>query len=380
MKSISKQTSWGILETTANSFLKMAMLSDCMGNHTHKQAPKISERDSIPQELEKIIDKMSTELALLAAQRPNSILVNYYPASNRLDRNDSYLAMHSDDESAIVADSKIITISIGASRKVSFEKKHSGDYPEMNDLEVAHNSIYTMTKKSQNWYRHGVLPPPADQDIEERFSITFRCLKKQFKRSMIVLGDSNTKEINSGCGTGKVGQSLPRKRVKAARVKDIDPNECVGYSNVFIMSGTNDLRCENVTSEQHVHGVVDELKEKLIELKQLCPRAKIFVIPVMPSRIPRMNDNITLYNRLVDQMLLSNFPDIWFQGIYSFIDNKGLLSSRLVRLNDKIHLGPRGIAKLVTYMKVCVFRREKLEGYNQLKQESTQQVGSPEPT
>ena len=333
---------------------------------------KTSEPDPIPPELTKITDKLCAELELSGAEWPNSILINHYPASNRLDPKDSHLALHSDDEKTIVADSKIITLSIGACRKICFEKKHCGDDLETDSLDVEHNSVYVMTRRSQNWYRHGVPPPPTGQDVEERFSITFRCLKSQFKRSMVVVGDSNTKEINFGVGSGKVGQSFPGKRIKAAKVKDIDPKECIGYSNIFIMSGTNDLRCENVSCEPDIHRVVKELQEKLVEVKQLCPTAKVFVIPVMPSRIPKMNINITLYNRLVDRMLSLNFPGIWFQGIYSFVDNNGLLSSRLVRQNDKVHLGPKGIAKLMTYMKTCVFRREK--------QESAQKVGSPEPT
>ena len=81
-------------------------------------------------------------------------------------------------------------------------------------------------------------------------------------------------------------------------------------------------------------------------------------------------------------MLFDNFPDVWFEGIYNFLDNKGLLSIKLTRQNDEIHLNDRGIAKLVTYMKSCVFWREKSKSSDQdsFYQESTQEVGSPEPT
>ena len=341
-----------------------------------------SEPDPIPQELESIINKLSEELAL--EERPNSVLINYYPATSKSIPCDSHLAMHSDDESTILASSKIITLSIGASRRVVFQPKHSGQ--ESVELDVKHNSLYVMTKSSQNWYRHGIPSPAADQDVEERFSVTFRCLSKQFKRSILLMGDSNTKEVNFGSGTGKVGESFPGKRVKASRVKNIDPHQCIGYSNVFLMCGTNDLRCENVKMESDVHKVVDELRHKLSDIKQLCPKTKIFVVPVMPSRIPRMNSNITMYNELVDQMLFSCFNDIWFQGIYSFLDEQGMLSLKVARPNDKIHLGSRGIAKLVTYMKSCVFKREKMDSPKLAKhnmymsQGSTQMVGSPDPT
>ena len=66
------------------------------------------------------------------------------------------------------------------------------------------------------------------------------------------MGDSNTKDIQFGTGSGKVGDSYPGKRVKASRVKNIDPVECVGYQNVFLHVGTNDLRCEYVTSKEYV--------------------------------------------------------------------------------------------------------------------------------
>ena len=77
-------------------------------------------------------------------------------------------------------------------------------------------------------------------------------------------------------------------------------------------------------------------------------------------------------------MLLSLFPDIWYEGIYGFLDNQNKLSLRLTRPNDDIHLGTGGISKLVRYIKTCVFSREKYEKY--LNKESTPAVGSAEPT
>ena len=201
--------------------------------------------------------------------------------------------MHSDDERSIVADSKIITLSIGAKRKIKFEAKHSNE--SLEELEVSDNSVYIMSRKSQNWFRHDVPPPSPGESTEERFSVTFRCLKKQFSRSILLIGDSNTKQVTFGSGLGKVGQSFPGKQIKAAKVKDIEAKDCVGYSNIFIMCGTNDLRCGYISDERDIHCVVETLKDKLIQVKQLCPEAKVFCIPVMPSRIPEMNQNISLY-------------------------------------------------------------------------------------
>ena len=52
------------------------------------------------------------------------------------------------------------------------------------------------------------------------------------------------------------------------------------------------------------------------------------------------------------------FSDVWFQSVCSFSDNQELLSTRLTRGSEEIHLGPRGIAKFVSYMKSCILSRE----------------------
>ena len=120
-----------------------------------------------------------------------------------------------------------------------------------------------------------------------------------------------------------------------------------------------------------MYGLVEELRSKLRLVKQLCPKSKIFVMPVLPSRIRAMNANIMLYNSTVSKMLFRYFPDIWFRDVRGFLDNQGLLSSKLTRNNDCIHLGPRGIAKYVTLVKRCVYEREKIEQHKGIhKQES----------
>ena len=106
---------------------------------------------------------------------------------------------------------------------------------------------------------------------------------------------------------------------------------------------------------------VEELKYKLEVITQLCPKSKVFVSPVLPSRLPGMNKNIIRYNRLVNSMLQQYFPCMWFASVFSFCDNQGLLSYKLTRDGDTIHLGPRGIAKFVSHIKHCVFIREASE-------------------
>jgi hypothetical protein len=106
------------------------------GSRSKEQNP-----DPIPEELVAIIDRLCTELSL--DTRPNSVLINYFPASSGQSTSDSsYLAMHSDDEPTIMANSKIVTLSIGESRKIRFEPKHNNE--DQVELLLKHNSLYSM--------------------------------------------------------------------------------------------------------------------------------------------------------------------------------------------------------------------------------------------
>ena len=285
----------------------------------------------------------------------NSVLINFFPTS------DCFISRHADDEPVILANSDIVTLSIGGSRTIRFKQSHpvNDNSPDV-DMEVTNNSIYSMTRSSQAWYQHEVLP---SQINEERFSLTFRSLDPKFRRSVAILGDSNTKDIQFGEGSGRVGASYPGKRVATPKASKINVNECIGYSNIFVCCGTNSLRCEDVKNDRDIYKAVDELQLKLRGIKQLCPKSKIFVSPVLPSRIPQMNGNIMMYNEIVDSMLRKYFPDIWFKDVYSFLDSQDLLSTKFTRANDKIHLGPRGIAKFVSHIKLCVFSREASNKY-----------------
>ena len=324
----------------------------------------------IPQPLITAIDKVTSHCKL--THKPNSVLINYYPPPDDVTLCNG-LAFHSDDEPDILADSEIATISIGDVRKVSFRPIHSvvdtSDHPSC--LNPASNSLYIMTRSSQAWYQHsiGSVPPSSQLPVQTgRYSITLRTISKQFKRSTVIIGDSNTKNIKFGSGTGTMGQSFPGMRAKASKISNIDPSLCIGYSNAVIVCGTNDLRTENLKSPNDVHQLVDILHLKLQQIQTICPRIKIFVTAVLPSRFPRMNKNIIMFNRLVYDMLESSLEQsVWQIGVYHFVDNKGLLAMNLTRNGDEIHLGNRGLSKFVSCVKHWVYVREKLERTRQRK-------------
>lgn len=311
----------------------------------------------IPPKIKEIISKITEDYNLNESQVPNSVLINYFPQKVADARNaKSSLPKHSDDEIEITPESSIFTYSVGGPRNVVF----SANFTDETDVyEAKPNSLYVMSRKSQSWYKHEILDAEA---CEERFSVTMRHVSKSNQRSMLIIGDSNTKEIKFGSGTGTVGEKYPGKRIKAAKIHQIDPRDCVGYSNIIISCGTNDLRPAEIKGQlnNYIHNLVQTLKSKIEEINSLT-QTKIFVMPVPPSRDQSMNKNILAFNNLLFQSEFIARFNIWMPGLYSFLDRSGMLNSNLTRGGDPIHFGEKGICMYVRIIKDAVYQRERVE-------------------
>ena len=99
--------------------------------------------------------------------------VTHYPDSS------SHIPMHSDDEESIVPGSCIVTVSIGASRIVTFQNI-IGPLQPCRSLTLEHGSVHLMTHASQFEWEHGILPSPDhDQECRPRILLTFRKLQAQ---------------------------------------------------------------------------------------------------------------------------------------------------------------------------------------------------------
>lgn len=124
------------------------------GNNKHPPCP-------IPVEgyLAEIVEKVRQEYPFYQF---NSVLVTKYADGH------SHLPMHSDDELDIADNSHILTVSLGASRTVNFQRKMGGDTVS---LPIKHGQVFVMSAESQNDYRHGI---PRDFGKKLRVSLTFR--------------------------------------------------------------------------------------------------------------------------------------------------------------------------------------------------------------
>ncbi len=307
---------------------------------------KASDTKPMPETLTKVIDKLNTKFGCTL----NSVLINRYTGV------DSYLPQHSDDESSIDPESSIHTLSFGQTRTVIFTDTFSGtDIP----LSVEDNSLYSMTRHSQNCFKHRI-----DKDKEEgiRYSITFRSVGNQFRRSTIILGDSNSKHLAFGDGIGKFGKGLPGKRVKSSKVGDISPLDCLSYANVVIVCGINDLREGSVGRHSSTNIDFDktfsELKDKIDTIVCLKKNINVFISPILPTRSSVLNSRAVTFNNLIYSKIIDqNYYRCNMLNVSSLCDatyRTNLLDPAYSR-GDMVHLNHRGTRRLATIIKDAIF-------------------------
>ena len=90
-----------------------------------------------------------------------------------------------------------------------------------------------------------------------RYSLTFRSISRRNKSDTCIIADSNTAGLAFVDDPSKsFGSALPGKRFAEPLLKDVNPLDTCGYTNVVIMAGINDYAN---------------------------PEAHIFVCPVLPT-------------------------------------------------------------------------------------------------
>ena len=96
----------------------------------------------------------------------NSCLINYYPDQR------SSIPEHSDDETCIVDNSFILTISFGDSRRMFFKEIASGN--KLCSILLKNCHILIFSKSSQYRFSHSIPLERKGHDYSPRISATFR--------------------------------------------------------------------------------------------------------------------------------------------------------------------------------------------------------------
>ena len=285
----------------------------------------------------------------------NQCTVNrYLPAS--------HLPEHSDNERTIKPESNIFTVSLGASRDIIFK-----DITTRSEKVVttAGCSMYAMSQPSQSMWTHRMEADASGvEDI--RYSLTFRCVGSNYANSCIVLGDSNTKHLSFGTGRGNFGWALPGKRVNTPHIHDIDPTSCLGYQVIVLHVGINDMRNHSIgrvpedPAPHDVHAHIHNLMNKITAIEKLCPKSRIIVACILPTKSVELNNRAGQFNGLMREYVMAHKQQIKIIDANNFCNQHNMLDGRLAvydRPGDQVHLGYLGIRLLCRNIKAGVLTR-----------------------
>ena len=164
----------------------------------------------LPPVIKKLITTVSNEYP--DAEVPTQCLINKYEGI------EAYLPVHSDDESTIAPGSLIFTLTIGDTGEVKFIDRQSG---KEHMISAKNNGIYVMTKQSQSFWTHQIDKSTTFTGV--RYSITLRAVHQRYRKSTVVIGDSNTRYLKFGKGAGSFGFYMPGKRIEAHCLDTINP-------------------------------------------------------------------------------------------------------------------------------------------------------------
>ena len=315
-------------------------------------APK-SNTEEIPSQLKWIIDKIKAREGH-SNEDINQVIINKYSGQ------ESYLPEHSDNEVTIKPESCIC--SLGATRTVVFKDICSDS---THELTVDNNSLYCMSQGSQMYWTHRI--DKEASDLPTRYSITFRTVGGNFKNSTVIIGDSNTKHLKFSEGKpkeiGTFGYTLPGKRIEAFHLRNIEPEMCIGYRNVLLHCGINDIRDKSpgrISSDPDPSDVEEHfniLVTKIKEIKELCPYISITVSPILPTKSLKLNHRVVTFNRYLQHYLMNDDASegVRVVNLEGFVSEAGILRENLgvydtrtdcYNKKDILHLGKTGIRML----------------------------------
>ena len=265
----------------------------------------------------------------------------------------SFCPPHSDDERSIHPNSKIHTLSFGAARVIRFTDIFNSN--RTVSISLKDNTILSFSRKSQAYWRHEIL---TDEDIDEpRYSYTFRFNEPYNLQSTVIFGDSNTKYLNFGEEEGTFGKWMVGERVQTQTINDIPSVENIDpYSNIVIHTGINDvLRRDRMSASR----LVSQLESKCKSIHTIYPRTKIFLSPLLPTKLPHLNKEVCQVNEGIVELSKKHHNLVLIDNSIFAREDACLRDEygRYMNRDDNIHLGKLGIKVFASSIKSYVFGR-----------------------
>ena len=150
----------------------------------------------------------------------------------------------------------------------------------------------------------------------------------------------------------------------APKIRDIDPVSCMGYANVVLLCGINDIKESQIQCENDVANCYAELKQKIKQIKLLSPSTKaVFVCQLLPTKDLILNRKVNDFNKLLHFDLFPSCKDVeYVEGFRNFVCNRVLTAELSMYLDkhgrpDMLHLNRAGARVLAGLIKQSVFLR-----------------------
>ena len=157
---------------------------------------------------------------------------------------------------------------------------------------------------------------------------------------------------------------MPGRKFWSPRIDDIDPVSCMGYANVVLLCGINDVRQPDVTSDADIAEHYSKLKLKIKQIQNLSPSTKaVFVCRLLPTKDQQLNRKVDIFNRLIHYDLLVTCKDVVCVGGFNQFSCNGMLAGELSKQSDRhgrpdvLHLNRLGTRVLAGLIKQSVFFR-----------------------
>ena len=350
------------------------------GNVKHEACP-------IPQSGNYLISILEHVHSILPNFEFNSVLVTKY------NNGSDFLKFHSDNESEIVPDSNILTISLGATRVCKFRKLPLSIPNPEHSLFVRHGDAVIMSRKSQDLFQHSII---SDDCQFPRVSITLRLLRPT-QQSQVV--DKPSPQVNESY-TVYIGDSmfrhLDQEKLSSNSQKAIvlfypgataggilnrlqnDPNfnsiDPTKVRKIVLFGGTNNvdrvmdipfnLKSSFVTDFNHIsENMLNQAKIEISELINFLHAwsnmASINIVNILPrisfSRNIAINAlNYYIKHLSIDIDYVSMISTESHRNLFSF--GNGFRKDNFFALsgNDNVHLNNSGLIRLAKYLKYYV--------------------------
>ena len=276
-----------LLHQTKDDFKPVGQSRDVMyyGEFEYKYKGATHEIKDMPDQIKNLLEEVKANLPDNSSPLNSCLVTRYCTGKNSI-------PPHKDDELLIDPSSLIVTVSIGAERKMKFLDNSKTLSKEC----LLHDSSMLVTSRyAQDFWTHEI---PEDDSESVRFSFTFRNISPKFINSTIIIGDSNTRLVKFGSEKGTLGPWMPGKRLNAAHIEDLPDATDIGpYRNIVIHTGINSIN--NPRYRRSNKFLVQTLETKCKEYIDVYPRAKIHISLLLPTKIPSINYNVREFNDLL---------------------------------------------------------------------------------